>query len=692
MRMLTILLPGCPWIPEPVEPEGSADGPETCATILYADADGDGYGDGGVAEQRCTEVGWVADDQDCDDGDAAVYPGAQESCDGVDQDCDGDTDEEPVDGEAWYPDRDGDSFGDLDGLALFCEGDAPGGYVLDATDCDDGDREVNPDAQEACDDEDVDEDCNGVADDDDPGTDEASTSGWYVDADGDGYGDMDATPEYRCDSAGGDADNADDCDDARDDIHASADETDCTDPVDYNCDGSVGYADVDGDGDAACEECDDGNADVNPSADEYCNDRDDDCDDAIDEDALDPSTWYCDADGDGFGDAACTTFACDLPIGYSALSTACDDGEIGTYPGAPEVVADGIDQDCDGGDTCYSDLDSDGYTDGSTVASADLDCEDPGEAGASTPTGDCDDTDAAANPAAIEVCDGDDDDCDGEVDEVSIYSPTWYRDADSDGYGDDGDSVEACDAPGGYVADDSDCDDDNAAVNPAGTEACNDIDDDCDGDVDEAGATGETTWYYDGDGDGYGDRRVTEDACEAPAGYVDDADDCDDGDADVHPRATESCDARDEDCDGIGDMREAGDPCSCTDGTLSGNFYVFCARAVSWDTAEALCEDWVAGASLVTVEAESENTWLGETAEELGITDIAWLGYHSVDETWGEWASGSATSYTNWYVGNPNGCGGEVDCCAQLGRGSIYAYGWVDSSCSNSVPFICKES
>jgi hypothetical protein len=313
----------------------------------------------------------------------------------------------------------------------------------------------------------------------------------------------------------------------------------------------VGYADADADGYAACEECDDGNADVNPSADEYCNDRDDDCDAAIDEDALDPSTWYCDADGDGFGDAACTTSACDLPAGYSELPTDCDDGEIGTYPGAPEVVADGIDQDCDGGDACTSDLDADGYTDGSTVASADLDCEDPGEAGASTPTGDCDDTDAATNPAAIEICDGDDDDCDGEVDEVSIYSPTWYRDADSDGYGDAGDSVEACEAPGGYVADGSDCDDEDASANPAGTEACGGGDEDCDGAVDEAGASGEATWYADGDGDGYGDSEVAVTACEAPAESVAAGGDCDDADDLVHPGATEVCgNAVDDDCDG----------------------------------------------------------------------------------------------------------------------------------------------
>lgn len=75
---------------------------------------------------------------------------------------------------------------------------------------------------------------------------------------------------------------------------------------------------------------------------------------------------------------------------------------------------------------------------------------------------DCDDSDAAVNPGATEECDGIDNDCDGDTDDddSSVSDPsTWYRDADSDGEGDASDTVEACEAPSGYVATGEDCDD-----------------------------------------------------------------------------------------------------------------------------------------------------------------------------------------------------------------------------------------
>ena len=94
-----------------------------------------------------------------------------------------------------------------------------------------------------------------------------------------------------------------------------------------------------------------------------------------------------------------------------------------------------------------------------------------------------------------------------------------------------------------------DCDDGDPAVYPGATEACNGVDDDCDGFVDE-----ELTpprWYADADGDGWGDASVFVDACVAPEGYVDDATDCDESDADIHPEATDlPGDGIDADCDG----------------------------------------------------------------------------------------------------------------------------------------------
>jgi len=89
---------------------------------------------------------------------------------------------------------------------------------------------------------------------------------------------------------------------------------------------------------------------------------------------------------------------------------------------------------------------------------------------------DCDDTDPLVNPGAEEVCNETDDDCDEAVDEG--LTRTWYADSDDDGYGDPGETDEACEAPSGYVEDATDCDDGNADIHPDAVEVCNDLDDD----------------------------------------------------------------------------------------------------------------------------------------------------------------------------------------------------------------------
>jgi hypothetical protein len=97
---------------------------------------------------------------------------------------------------------------------------------------------------------------------------------------------------------------------------------------------------------------------------------------------------------------------------------------------------------------------------------------------------DCDDGDPEIHPGAEEVCDGVDNDCDGEVDEG--LGTSWYEDFDGDGYGAPGTGVVVCDAClTGYVRDQSDCDDGDAAIHPAADERCDGLDNDCDGDVDE---------------------------------------------------------------------------------------------------------------------------------------------------------------------------------------------------------------
>ena len=135
-----------------------------------------------------------------------------------------------------------------------------------------------------------------------------------------------------------------------------------------------------------------------------------------------------------------------------------------------------------------------------------------------------------------------DDDCDTQIDEGCNL---WYRDADSDGYGDpnDSDTYEHDD----YTTQNAqDCNDGNAAINPGASETCNGTDDDCDGVIDEGV---KTTFYADTDSDGYGDPASTTQACSAPSGYVANDDDCDDSDSAVNPGASETCNGVDDDCD-----------------------------------------------------------------------------------------------------------------------------------------------
>ncbi|MCK6504242.1 putative metal-binding motif-containing protein [Myxococcota bacterium] len=165
---------------------------------------------------------------------------------------------------------------------------------------------------------------------------------------------------------------------------------------------------------------------------------------------------------------------------------------------------------------------------------------------------DCDDADPDINPGAPEVCDGEDNDCDDLVDDqddnVDLSGGTvYYADVDFDGYGDAATPRTACALPAGYVADDTDCDDRDEARFPGAPEVCNELDDDCDDDVDEG--VGAETWYLDGDGDGFGDPMSEETACTVPAGAVAVGGDCDDEDDGVFPGATELCNGLDDDCD-----------------------------------------------------------------------------------------------------------------------------------------------
>ncbi len=442
-----------------------------------------------------------------------------------------------------YADDDGDGYGGAEVAAC----GASEGVVDEAGDCDDAEAGVNPAAAESCDGKD--NNCDGAVD-------EGVVTTWYLDADDDGFGDATQTTT-SCEQPSGYVNNNTDCDDADGAVFPNAEEL-CND-ADDNCNGEIDegasgealrYADTDGDGYgdpgdvlSTCHEvagrvedktdCDDGNPLVHPAATELCNTIDDDCDGQIDEaGAADPLTWYADVDGDGYGDEASTAAACTAPAGYVAIVGDCDDGDAAYNPGAIESdCTDPNDYNCDGS-VMYADADGDGF-----AACAE-----------------CDDANAGNFPGATEYCDGYDNDCDGTVDEPDAADAlTWYADNDHDLYGDAGSSSVGCSAPLGSLADNTDCDDTDATVNPSATELCNGVDDDCDTAIDEDSAADALDWYADTDGDGYGDATSTAHACDAPAGYVADATDCDDGRNLTHPGATEYCNTEDDDCDGVVD-------------------------------------------------------------------------------------------------------------------------------------------
>ncbi len=351
------------------------------------------------------------------------------------------------------------------------------------------------------------------------------------------------------------------------------------------------YADADGDGygnasstQATCSQpegyvsnnsdCNDNSSSVNPGASELCNNSDDNCNSQIDEGASNsvstfitacatytwsvnnttyttsgnytsgtgcntqvlhltitaPAlTYYIDADQDGFGAGTGSLFCTNPGAGYSTANTDCNDANVSISPMAEELC-DGIDNDCnasttDGlGTTSYF-IDADGDTYGNpniTVVS----CSAP--AGYVSDNTDCDDSNAA----------------------LYIIN-TYFSDSDEDSFGDAEAPHEACFLTAGYVMNAQDCDDANAAVNQNATEICNQIDDDCDGLVND-GLTS-VDYHFDGDGDGYGS-GVAVLSCAPITNYVQNSADCNDSDAAINPNATEICgNTVDEDCN-AGDL------------------------------------------------------------------------------------------------------------------------------------------
>ena len=520
--------------------------------VVIQDADGDGY----------------FEDEDCDDQNAQVNQGAEEICDGIDNNCDGQVDEEVQ--TLYYEDGDEDGFGNPEQSVLACS--VPEGYVPSSNDCDDSNANVFIGNNEECDG--LDNNCDGEID-------EGVGDIFYADIDADGYGDANNFQLF-CELPAGFVQNDQDCDDTNDTVYPDAPEL--CDGLDNNCDlvSDDGvtltlYLDEDGDGfgtdSTAIEsctvlenyvsqggDCDDINSLIFPGASEVCDGEDNDCDGDVDSTAVDQIQFYVDSDGDGFGDLSQLITSCSQPSNAVTDSTDCDDQNAAIHPNAIEEC-DGIDNNCNGFSddqdstiqnqpTWYLDADSDGYgNDTVTMVS----CVAPTQYIAQS--GDCNDLVADISPSGVEECDGVDNNCDGQTDEGVLI--TYYIDSDGDGYGMLGTTQEGCSAPTGYVDNSGDCNDSVPEAYTNASETCDGLDNNCDGQVDEGVLN---TWYLDLDGDGYGDSNLSLESCTSPSSvYVADGGDCNENEPLDYPGAPLGCDDIDHDCDGLIDNDADGD-------------------------------------------------------------------------------------------------------------------------------------
>lgn len=332
-------------------------------------------------------------------------------------------------GNYFYADADADGYGDSDVAVEACF--APAGYIADALDCDDTNPLINPAISEAC--NAIDDNCNAIIDDG------VLFTTYYADYDLDGFGDY------------------------------SADSLSCSFPSGFVLNNT---------------DCNDTDNAIFPDAEELCNGVDDNCN-ALTDDGIDFFVFYADSDADTYGDVLHDTLSCSLVEGYIADASDCDDTNNYIHPFAVELC-NLMDDNCNGiiDDgvlylTYYYDNDDDSFGDNMLDST---DCIIP--EGFVLNNTDCNDEDNSINPGAIELCNHVDDNCNLLLDD-GIITYTYYLDLDNDTYGNAAEDSTDCGPVAGYVEDNTDCDDLNAAIYPGAPEIINGLDDNCNQLIDE---------------------------------------------------------------------------------------------------------------------------------------------------------------------------------------------------------------
>ncbi len=584
----------------------------------YQDSDNDGFGNAAVSISNCGQpTGYVSNNTDCDDSNNQINPNVTEIADNIDNDCDGLTDE----GFAlltWYLDNDQDGFGGASSVQSVL---SPGSnYILQGGDCDDAISAINPNAQETCDG--IDNNCDGLTDNG------LTFVTYFADLDGDTYGNINDSI-VACTQPSGYVLNNSDCDDTNSAINPGATDIPIN-GIDEDCNGAdapllpvnlgmytftattdcatqdnavsvqpqgatfslfngVGTTCAAGGGvfnrsgwnglntveltqynefSIIAENCKKLNLDrvafkFRPSAsagspiwhlrssiDNFTSDIDfgtgvnvnnaylNDTVFLVNHNNLDqvtfrfyitemlgttttwrmddvslfgniisvtPQLYFADLDGDGYGDAANDTLTCTQPTGFILDNSDCNDQNASVNPLT----------------VWYFDNDGDQIGDSTQTF---IGCSSP--VGYVLAAGDCDD----ANP--------------------QISGPiTYYADVDGDLFGDNSTAQSLCQNPGiGYVTVGGDCDDSNPLINPNATEVCDGIDNDCDGVTDDGLVF--AMYYVDADGDGFGDEATGVESCSQPQNTITTGGDCDDTNDQIYPGATEVCDGVDNDCDG----------------------------------------------------------------------------------------------------------------------------------------------